>query len=182
MEVASQYPRSRGISLIELLTVLVVSSILVSVAIPAWQGVTARNRIGAARMEMISLIQFARSSAIHRGKAVTLCPSTDGVRCSGDWRNWQAGTLLFEDRDRDRQHDPDEAMIRIGQGHSEIIIQSSHGRRSIRFGPDGSAWGSNLTLRFCSTDPQLNRALILYGSGRTRTSDTSSSGAPIRCL
>ena len=183
MDVADRCARSRGFSVIELLAVLAIAVILLSLGIPAWKDLISSTRVSTSRMQLATALALGRHTALENGQYLTLCPSVDQQHCSGDYTAWHAGMILFVDRDADRQHTADEPILRTIAPMPRITIQSSSGRRSIRFAADGSAWGSNLTLRFCMPeDASYNRAIILYGSGRARFSDSLSNGDPVTCL
>jgi len=183
MQVVRLPARSRGFTLLDLLTTLTVSLVLVGVGIPSWQAMVESNAIGSARSQMTAILALGRLTAVKYNQATTLCPTLDGESCSGDYTAWHQGYMLFLDDDRDRQLDAGETVLRRLQGASRgVRIVSSSGRRSIRFDADGSAWGSNLTLRFCGqSGDRTNKGIVLYGTGRTRLSDTLTDGSAIRC-
>lgn len=187
MDVTARYPRLparlSGFSVIELMVTLAVAMLLISTAVPAWKNLVNSNAVISARTQLAGNIQLARETAVEQTQHLTLCPSADLQQCSGNYTAWETGIILFIDRDADRQRDAGEPLVRAMQGLTHVTIQSSSGRRSIRFAPDGSAWGSNLTLRFCTPDDtSRNRAIILYGSGRMRYSQRLSNGNPVTCL
>ena len=182
MDVTTPHTHLRGFSLVELLTTLAVALLLATTAVPAWQELTARNNIAAARTQLATALALARSAAIESLHHVTVCPSSDKRTCSGDYRSWHSGILLFRDDNADRQHDPDEPILRIIDPQPGVRIESSSGRRSIRYSPQGYAWGSNLTLRFCTSGSnEYNRAIILHGSGRARAAERLPDGSPVTC-
>lgn len=183
MEVAAPCARSHGFTLLELIVSLMVALTLVTVGVPSWRHLSSSTNLSNTRTLLMGSMALARQTAIDSGFHLTLCPSNDRLQCSGDYTAWQDGMILFVDENANRQRDAGEALVRVIGSHSRIVIQSSSGRRSIRYAPDGSAWGSNLTLRFCGPDEgTLNKAIILYGSGRARLSSTLSNGDPITCI
>jgi Tfp pilus assembly protein FimT len=82
--------------------------------------------------------------------------------------HWENGWLLAHDTDGDNQ--PDAGALYVGHGYAgSITIQSSTGRRFVRFSPDGSAGGSNLTLLFCSHNRAAGvLSVVVSNSGRVR--------------
>ena len=183
MDVTAPHPRSRGFSVVELMATLAVAIILISIGVPTWRSMVTSNAVTSARALLAGNMQLARETAVEQIRNLTLCPSSDLQHCSGDYLAWENGVILFIDQDADRHRDVDEPLIRVIQPMPHVTIQSSSGRRSIRYAPDGSAWGSNLTLRFCTPDnTRHNRAIILYGSGRLRASNRLSNGDPITCI
>jgi type IV fimbrial biogenesis protein FimT len=183
MDVADRCACSRGFSVIELMAVLAVAVILISLGVPAWKDLVSGSKVSSSRMLLAGTLALARETAVEHGQYLTLCPSADQQQCSGDYTAWDQGMILFVDRNADRQHSAGETIVRAIGRIQRISIQSSSGRRSIRYSADGSAWGSNLTLRFCVPEnASHNRAIILYGSGRARFSDTLSNGDPVTCI
>lgn len=183
MDVTALRAPARGFSLLELATSLLIAITLLGVGVPAWQQLSDRNAISNSRTLLMGAMALARQSAIDSGYYITLCPSNENQLCSGDYTDWHSGAILFVDDNANRQLDSGERLVRTIGAQPRVVIQSSSGRRSIRYSPDGSAWGSNLTLRFCLPDgTPLNRAIILYGSGRARLSPTLSNGDPITCI
>lgn len=159
--------RQCGTTLVEQIMVLVIIASLATVATPSLGKWLARNRLGAARSELIGALQDARAAAISSGRQTLVCPSTDGARCSPNLR-WEGGWLQARDADRDSQ--PDGVPVHVGSRYGgRLAIRSSNGRQLVRFHPDGSAGGSNLTLLFCSPgDPDSALTVVLANSGRVR--------------
>jgi type IV fimbrial biogenesis protein FimT len=184
MDVATSRPRGlRGITLIELITTLAVAGISLAILLPGWGQLTERSQVGTAANELLHQLRFARSAAVARGKAVSLCPSDDGSSCSGDPAGWQRGYLIFVDADRDRARSADEVLLRSqGSLRPGLQLHSTAGRPAIRFSADGAAWGTNTTFSVClGDDPAVNRAVVLYGSGRARVDRRTPRGDPVTC-
>ncbi len=157
----------RGISLVEQIMVVSVIAILAGVALPPLHHLLSRNRLQVAQSDFMTALQHARSTAAITGKRTLFCPSPDGHQCSDDIR-WERGWLLGEDADGDHQPDGGPSYTR-GAYATGLRIASNNGRHFVRFQPDGSAGGSNLTLLFCEPggdNPALS--VVVSNSGRIR--------------
>lgn len=165
--------RQRGVTLIEQVMVLVIIAVLAGIAVPPLRKLLTRNQLQVAQTDFIAALQHARETAVTSGVHTVLCPTRDGSRCRDDNR-WDDGWLLGRDADQDNQ--PDNQPLYVGRGYSgKLVIRSNSGRRQVRFHPDGSASGSNLTLLFCQpsgTEPALS--VVVANSGRIRGATASS--------
>lgn len=154
-------------SLIEQIMVLGIIATLTGVATPSLRKLMARNELVAAQYDFIGALQQARAAAITSRRQTLFCPSVDGVLCRESVR-WESGWLLAHDENHDNQ--PDGAPLYTGGGYSaKLTIQSSSGRQRVRFHPNGTANGSNLTLLFCSPKtPESALIVVVSNAGRVR--------------
>ncbi|WP_312236345.1 GspH/FimT family pseudopilin [Stenotrophomonas sp.] len=167
-------PAAGGWTLLEVGIATAVLLILLSVALPATQRLLDRQRAASARHLLSSHLAFARLAAIQRRVDISMCPSIDGVRCSGDAAGWGQGWIIR----------PTYADTAIGDAvlrHQRLHyprgweIHSSSGRPHIRYLPDGRAWGTNLQLRICSHG-DLRGRVVVNNSGRIRSETLDESG------
>jgi Tfp pilus assembly protein FimT len=166
--------RQRGASLIEQIMVLAIVAALTGMAIPSMRKLLVRNQLQVAQTDFMAALRHARETAIVSGRRTLFCPTRDGNRCHGDTR-WDSGWLLGHDANGDNQ--PDNRPLYVSLGHSyhgKLIISSSTGRHVVRFQPDGSASGSNITLLFCQpASPQHALSVVVSNSGRVRGAPAS---------
>ena len=184
MEVEKFLPRTaRGITLVEATTVLAVTGIALALLLPSWIGLAARSQVTTAANQLLTHLRYARSTAVMQQRTVSLCPSDDGQRCSGDPRGWQQGYLVFVDTDGDRERAPEERLLRVQNAQPPgLHLHSTAGRPAIRFRPDGAAWSTNTTFSVCQgSDRAHYRTVVLYGSGRARVADIGPGGKTIDC-
>jgi type IV fimbrial biogenesis protein FimT len=91
---------TRGFTLIELLVTLAVAAILMTIAVPNFQDMVRRNRLASETNNLVSALAIARSEAIKRGRAVTVCktsnPDASSPACSTG-ANWENGWIVFAD-------------------------------------------------------------------------------------
>lgn len=147
--------------------VLGIIASLLSVATPSLRKLMTKNQLQAAQTDFMAGLQAARATAITSGRRTVFCPSVDGARCSGSSR-WESGWLLARSANADKQ--PDGAPIYSGRGYAgKLRIQSTVGRHMVRFSPDGTARGSNITLLFCSPgNPEGALTIVVSNAGRVR--------------
>jgi len=88
--------RQGGYTLIELLTTVAVAAVVTTAAVPGLRSFVQNNRIAAQTNELVASLVLARSEAVTRGVATTVCASSDGASCSGS-TNWTGGWLVFAD-------------------------------------------------------------------------------------
>ena len=88
--------RAAGVTLIELLLGVSVTAVLLALATPSFRGITASNRAASAESDLITALNLARSEALRRGVAVSLCASSDGATCA-DGGDWSSGWIVFTD-------------------------------------------------------------------------------------
>jgi type IV fimbrial biogenesis protein FimT len=185
MENYMECTAARGLTLLELLTVIAIVAVVTSLAIPAFSSIRDSNAMATSVNLFVTQLHLARSSAVTREQRVTLCPASNPQTCSNDHTAWREGYLIFQDNNKNRQRDINDELISYQEkSDSKIkIVSSSQARNSITYRPMGRAWFSNTTVRFChSQRPELNRAIIISNNGRVRHSKRMADGSPIRCL
>lgn len=165
-----------GITLIEQIMVLAIIAVLLSVATPSLHKILTRSTVQTAQTDFIAALRHARSTAVFSGKRTLFCPSIDGAHCAST-THWEQGWLLGTDANHDNQ--PDGAPRYTGTSRAgKLLIRSSTGRQLVRFQPDGSAGGSNLTLLFCVPDGQSPAlSVVVSNSGRVRGAPASAEQA-----
>ena len=87
--------RCRGVTLLELLVVLMVAAILAAAAIPGLGAFILNARRTADVNGFVTAVQLARGEAFKRGRAVVLCKTADGVSCGGSGVDFGQGWMVF---------------------------------------------------------------------------------------
>ena len=109
-----------GMTLVELLIVMVILAVLMSIAVPNFRSLMVRRAASEAAAALSSDYRLARSEAIKRTTFVTICRSSDGATC-GAADSWHTGWIVFVDPDQDRVVDAGEEVLRV-QGALDGIL------------------------------------------------------------
>jgi type IV fimbrial biogenesis protein FimT len=137
---SQQLPRpEQGFTLLELMMVLLVSSILAMLALPAMQQFLQNQRISSAATELITGLNYARSEAIKEDVAVTggggvqLCASTgSGANPTCDSANWATGWIVLSSTS------PVPLQL-VGALQSPITLTTTPVNAAVAFQPNGTA-------------------------------------------
>lgn len=105
-------PLSVGFSLIELLVVLALVAVFLTLAAPSLTDMIQRSRVSSSVATFMMDLKFAKSTAMKRGQAVTVCASRDGLTCL-DSNQWHLGWIVFNDVDSSGTVDAGDAVIRV---------------------------------------------------------------------
>ena len=136
-----------GFTLIELMVTLVVVAVLVTIGAPAFTTFIANQRLSTQANDLISDLVFARSEAVKRSSAVTICKTADpnaaSPTCDATVADrWTAGRLIFLDNNNDGQHDAGEQIMRVRQA-----LEGSDTTGNMLLG-DGSGTGTASRITF----------------------------------
>jgi type IV fimbrial biogenesis protein FimT len=173
--------RCNGLTVLELLLVLGIVAILALIVVPGLGRFVADLRMTAAVNAFVHAIHLARQEAHKRGTTATLCKSPGGLQCNAA-ADWSDGWLVFINQDQDDPPhvDADEPVLHANSGFTNGRISANRSSFTLRaFGKRST----NGTLVFCNrTANALPRAVIVSYSGKPRISDTTASGAALRCV
>lgn len=172
---------SSGVTLLELMFALTIIAILGALAVPSFRNLYHDAGRVAAVNDFLHSLMLARSEAIMRGVAVSLCKSSDGSRCTNDAPDWNAGWIVFANLEWEDPPVRSEAepVLQVYAGWRGGHITSN--RAAYSFRPFMQAV-INGTVTFC--DPRGSataRALIITNVGRARLAQRDSSNKPLRC-
>ncbi len=177
-----------GFTLLELIITILIFSILLGLALPAFTSFIDRTRLNSGILEMHGALQLTRTQAVASGQEVKFCPLDEQGRCS------TFSTLavrVFVDHNRNNRLDPGELLLRqIELRGTSATLRVSAARPYIRYRRTGDAleWGS-LTLCKLNSTGQPGRQIIVSIAGRTRLAQDSDNdgyvedaqGNPVRC-
>lgn len=155
--------RTSGLSLLELLVAMGISSILLMTALPQMHDTFARHRLDEATRSLSRALHLARQAALLMGTPVTLCPSDDRTTC-GNSAYWSSGWLAIPPPSG---QSPSPAALAADTLPDGIHVTVSSGRQMIRYQPDGRSTGSNATFTLCSRH-RWQRQIIINNAGRFR--------------
>lgn len=128
--------RQKGFTLVELIVTVSLAAIVLMFAVPSFSELISNTRLTTLTNDLVTHIHLARSEAVKRRMAITLCSSDDGATCSGN-TDWGAGWILFTDRGKDRSIDTDDELIRVkSETESGPSLKASHAHLS--YLPDGT--------------------------------------------
>lgn len=178
----SRTPRqARAFSLYNALVTLIVVSTVATIAVPSLQQLLSTQRMAGAINTLITALHLARSEAIRGGVNAALCPSVDGRNCTNG-SNWEAGYLLYIDRNANNKVDADEFVVKIFEATNQMRLRTSPGRDHVRYTSSGLAPGSNATFTLCHVrGPGTPRTVVISIAGRVRTSAHMPGGGAIVC-
>lgn len=174
-------PRSRGVTLLELMLTLAVSAVLLGLAVPAFGGMWLDSQRAVAVNALVHGIFLARTTAIVRSHVVSICRSSDGQTCSNQFDNWQHGWIVFVNHDRDDPpvRDRGEPVLAVQAPSEGVTITSNRRAYSFRKFQHRVVNG---TVVFCDRRGSAHaRAIIINSAGRPRLSKRDSDNRPLRC-
>ncbi|OXS15851.1 type IV pilin [Zobellella denitrificans] len=153
-----------GLTLVELLVAIAVLAVLLTLAVPSFQELRQQYQVRSAGMVVYSDLQLARSEAIKRNRAVTVCFS--GLNST----NWS-----YQLRD---SADCSGAVLENvdGQNFPAVTLTASYGGNLLTFRPRRNTLNSgNVTL----SDGSYDIKVMTWNNSIIRTcSDDSLLGVP----
>lgn len=174
-----------GVTLVELLVVVVLVAILMSIGVPSYRYVTTSNRLATEIDALMGDLQYARSEAAREGQYVTVCvaQSTSPATCAATGTaTWQNGWIIFADVNNDGTIDTGDPVLRIRNAFSSSdTLVSSPATSAVTFNRDGFAHLGNATTVITLHDSTANvtyaRCLDISQAGmmttQTHSTDTS---------
>jgi type IV fimbrial biogenesis protein FimT len=151
----------RGFTLVELLVTLVIAGILLTIAVPAFQDVLLGSKLKSYADSLSASAYLARGEAIKTNAPVTLCASSDGASCTG---NWEQGWIVFRDANGDATVNGGDAIIQkapaLSTGLKIIPIPTTS--TSFTFSPTGVSSFADTKLTVCRASPVGNQEVVVH--------------------
>jgi len=149
--------RQRGYNLLELMITLTVAGVVLGIGIPSFTQFMDNSRMAAAANDLVTSIHAARTEAVKRRQAVTLCASSDWSSASpscdlAGGRGW----IVFVDNNANASLDgSDTLLLALAAPADGVQISVDAGAaRYIQYGGNGflqpAAAGTTFTnIQFC---------------------------------
>ncbi len=172
---------ARGVTLVELLVVMVIAAILATIAVPSLQSTVKMNRVDTASNQFVATLALARSEAVKQGALVTVASTSGTTDWSLGWSMCQPNTSVANGNC---------VPIQTSSGLTAPMTNYST-TASLGFDAMGHLVNNGATADFifCAdgVDPTMARGVNVALMGRMRVADTStatgtpltSQGAPI---
>ncbi len=166
----NQKAHARGMTIIELMVVLVITAILFAIAVPFFRDASLGARLSAAANNLVASVQLARSEAIKRNASVTLCASTDGATCAGSG-GWEQGWIIL---------DATAVVIQREQAMpTGFLMTQTGGTLPLSFQPIGIGASAG-TFTVCRDSPvgSQERVVTVSATGATYVTRTETGSCP----
>ena len=170
----------RGFTVVELMVTLSIVGILVAAAAPGYQDWVATTRLNSHTNEFVTALHYARSEAIKRNVAVSVCKSASGTGCVTT-NTWAQGWIVFVDVDASGTYDTGDSILRVHEkltGGTTLIGQTTVAS-VITFRSNGTAAQAGL-IDMCSYRQTVAGRDIVIASGTGRPISVID-GAPVTC-
>jgi type IV fimbrial biogenesis protein FimT len=177
MPVERTPPRTSGLTLLELLVVVVVAAVLLATGVPALRHLVLEARMTSTVNALVHDLHLARQAANLKARTVVVCPAAADGGCRGDGQ-WDTGwtVVVAEGPENGAKRTP---LAQRGPVHG-IWVHSN--RRAFAFRPF-SRRDTNGTIGFCDErGPAAVRALVISPTGRPRLASRAEARARVKCF
>jgi type IV fimbrial biogenesis protein FimT len=170
---------ARGFTLIELMIAVAVLAILLGIAVPSFNEATLSSKLGSTANNFVASATLARSEAIKRNMAITLCVSTDGASCasSGGWeQGWMVACKTTDNISCDGTGPNLIALQRQQPVSAGFKISEASSIRIMTFEPTGVG-ATQATLTVCRATPTVGaqqRQIGITATGRASVTKITS--------
>jgi type IV fimbrial biogenesis protein FimT len=156
----------KGFTLLELMTTILVGSVLLAIAVPSFRQMSASNRLTTQANDVVAALNLSRSEAIKRNTSITFCRAaaatdTTCVTSTGNWQNWivrtGGGTVIRRGS--------------VGTYNGTLVLKSTLTNDQVTFGSEGLArTGGTLvdsqTITVCVSNISANnKRVVTLGAG-----------------
>lgn len=181
--------KQRGFTLLELFSVVAVSSVLAIAGVPLIKDVQRSYAAADTQQKFAESLAVARERAVGSGVSVFVCASADGESCSSAWDN---GWLVYQGTQKKQPGEsvPAEDIIehiQVAESATQlkVVDESLLAISEIRFDSRGfNSANQRLMAMSCSAAASAKRdAVIVERSGRVRIGKLAddSDNASFRC-
>ena len=153
----------QGFTLIELMVTISVLAILLMIAVPSFNDATLGSKLSAYANNLVASAHLARSEAIKRNTAVTLCVSSNGASCASG--GWEQGWIALS---------TDGTIIQRQQA-LPAGLKITGGANSLAFQPSGVG-ATTATFTVCRATPTVGgqeRVVSISATGRPGVEKTT---------
>lgn len=157
-----------GMTLIELMVSIGVTSILTTIALPSFNDFIVQLRVDNEISRLSRLLLAARNHAINKECNVIICPLKSDGTCSTDWHEELS---VFVDNNNNQIFDSANNELLVATKspiNTGDILKYATNRNKITYQATGHLFGlSNGTLRYCPKGyEEKSRAIVIARSGR----------------
>ncbi|WP_101759668.1 GspH/FimT family pseudopilin [Oceanicoccus sp. KOV_DT_Chl] len=157
-----------GLTLIELISTLSISIILVTVGTGPMSKWLQYQTESTVFNTLFHLTTYARTLAVKENRYLTVCPSLDQRQCGG---NWNKTIIVFTDHNKSETVDKNEDLhmvLEMPESTPCLTWNASAKRQYLQFKPSGAANGTAGHFRFCEeAHSALNKKVVISLNGRT---------------
>ena len=164
--------KKHGFTLIEMMVTIVVSAILLGIAVPGFQSLINKNRLGTQASDLVADFALARSEAVKRGIQVSVCTSTNGTSCTTS--SWGAGRIVFTDTGVAGSVDGTDEVLRVsGAMEGGLTLTGTEPIAShVQYTPTGRVTSSG-SLTLCKAGFK-ERVIAIANTGRVGSQESKS--------
>lgn len=156
-----------GVSLVELLFTITLSSILLTLAFPVYRHLILELRLTILTERISSTLHYAQSEAIRRQSVITICKSKDGRSCMGSWED---GWIVLVKKNLTPTLENTE-LLRVYPALSHSTFIEWHGFRSddyLQLHPDGSSQNGSFIVCVHALAKKMAWLIKISQTGRIR--------------
>jgi type IV fimbrial biogenesis protein FimT len=161
-----------GFSLVEVLVVVGLLAIVLSLAVPSFQGLMSKSRLSLSSDQLYTALVLARSEAVKSNRRVTVCGRTTTNDCGV--AAWMNGSIVFVDHVTKGVIDDTTEIVKVFYSDAaDILLSTENINNSVSFNPDGSSDTSGAFI-LCAPSATISPLRICISQSGTviQTSDS----------
>ena len=161
--VESRFPRQRGITIIEIMVTLAIASVLIGLALPAFNAFVAQRTLTAQVNDFMVAVQYARSEAGRRGTTVTV----QAVNAGAGANEWGPGWCVVVGTPGACPNNGTELRDFAALGANTLDgVGALNGVGALSFSSRGLLLTAAGTLNLCNPKEHVGRQVAISAIGR----------------